>query len=143
TITSYLEGSRAQDRVILLFAGNACSIDDRAYLVPFEGELHSPDTLISFDWLYERLARCKARQKVLILDLCRLDPRRSARRPGSEAMTAVLDRTLRSPPEGVEVWSACAEKQNSLTGDMSGGSLFLEQLFEALEGRAGVQIPLG
>jgi hypothetical protein len=143
TISDYLNGSQPQDRVVLLFLGNACTIGDKAYLIPFEGEPHSSDTLIAFDWLYERLAACKARQKVLILDVCRLDPRRTTRRIGNETMNAALDKALRSPPEGVEVWSSCAQGQNSLSGDIDGGSLFIEQLFEALEGKAGRQIPLG
>ena len=48
-----------QDRVVLLFAGDAATIRGKAYLVPFEGEMHSPDTLIAFDWLYKELERCK------------------------------------------------------------------------------------
>ena len=79
----------------------------------------------------------------MILDLCRLDRQRTARRLGSEPMDDILDRALRSPPDGVEVWSACVSGQGSLTDDVAGGSLFFEQLFLALEGPAGTQVPLG
>jgi RNA polymerase sigma factor (sigma-70 family) len=144
TITDYLDSSRAQDRIILLFAGRAAVIRGKAYLVPFEGEPQSPGTLVAFDWLYKRLEGCKARQKVLIVDLCRIDRKRAVRRLGSEPMDDILDRALRSPPDGVEVWSSCVSGQGSYTDEEAvGGSLFLEQLFLTLEGPAGFQVPLG
>lgn len=144
TITDYLAGSRAQDRIVLFFAGRTAVIRGKAYLVPFEGDLSSPDTLVSLNWLYEKLEACKARQKVLILDVCRMDPKRPVIRPGSEKMDDILDRYLRSAPDGVEVWASCTSGQNSLSSTESpGGSLFLEQIFLALEGPAGLQVPLG
>src|SRR5262249_36540809 len=64
TIGDFLDTSRAQDRVLLLFAGHVIEVEEVPYLVPFEGELTDKDSLIPLSWLYERLAKCKARQKV-------------------------------------------------------------------------------
>src|SRR5204863_5068601 len=113
TISDFLNSCRAQDRILLLFAGHATEIDDDAYLVPLEGELTAKDSLIPLKWVYDQLAQCKARQKVLILDVCRFDPTRGAERPGGGTMGEKLDRTLQAPPPGVQVWSACVAGQYS------------------------------
>src|SRR5262249_31877702 len=123
TIGDFLDTSRAQDRVLLLFAGHVVEVEVVPYLVPFEGELTDKDSLIPLAWLYERLAKCKARQKVLILDTCRLDPSRGLERPGSGPMGAKLDAMLAKPPDGVQVWTACAAEQYSF--ELEGTSVFL------------------
>jgi hypothetical protein len=126
TLTAFLNGCRAQDRILVLFAGHAIAIDDTAYLVPAEGELTVKESLIPLQWVYDQLAQCKARQKVLILDVCRFDPSRGAERPGGGPMDEKLDRALKTPPPGVQVWSACVAGQYSFESD--GVSVFLDQL---------------
>jgi hypothetical protein len=130
TIRTYLETCRPQDRILLLFIGHVVEVEDAAYLVPFEGELTDKETLIPLTWVYERLAQCKARQKVLILDTCRLDPSRGLERPGSGPMGAKLDGLLAKPPEGVQVWTACTAEQYS--HELEGRSVFLAKMDEAL-----------
>ncbi len=109
------------------------------YLVPLDGAPEDgswkKETLVPLSWLYDRLARCKARQKVLILDGCRFDPDRGRERPGGVAMGAKLDAALRKPPAGVEVWSACQQEQFSYEFEIRGlapGGVFLNQLHETL-----------
>jgi hypothetical protein len=130
TVTEFLDGSRAQDRIILLWIGHVLEIDGAGYLVPLEGEPTVKETLLPLTWLYGRLAACKARQKVLILDTCRLDPTRGQERPGSGPMGAKLDALLAKPPAGVQVWSACTTDQFSYETD--DGSIFLTKLYDAL-----------
>jgi hypothetical protein len=130
TISEFLETSRPQDRIILLFLGHVVEIGAEAFLVPLEGELTVKESLIPLAWLYERLERCKARQKLLIIDTCRLDPGRGLERPGSGPMKAKLDALLQKPPAGVQLWSACVEGQYSYEAD--GGSIFLDRLLDAL-----------
>src|SRR5262249_41364355 len=127
TITEFLAGCRAQDRVLLLFAGHAVAIENDTYLVPLEGELTVTETLIPLKWVYDQLAQCKARQKVLILDVCRFDPTRGAERPGGEPMSERLDNALKTPPAGIQVWSSCVAGQYSCEFD--GTSIFLDQLY--------------
>jgi hypothetical protein len=134
TISSFLASSRAQDRVLLLFLGHAAVIDDEAYLVPIDGDPKDKATLIPLDWLYQQLADCKARQKVLVLDVCRVDPGRGTERAGGDPMDEKLDARLQAPPPGVQVWSACVAGQNSYeisTVDLRNG-VFAEALQQAL-----------
>jgi hypothetical protein len=141
TIADFLHSSREQDRIVLLFAGHAVEIEKEAYLVPIDAAVKDADakTLISFAWLYERLKECKARQKVLIVDVCRFDPARGEERPGSGVMGDVLDAKLQQPPTGVQVWSSCIKGQQAY--EFEKGSVFLQALCAAMQERVGIQYP--
>jgi hypothetical protein len=140
-VTDFLAASRPMDRVLLLFTGHAVAIDKAVYLVPIEGDLEDAKTLIPLTWVYETLARCKARQKVLVLDVCRLDPAQGKERPSTGAMGEVLDAALKNPPAGVQVWSSCVARESAL--EFGGNSLFLEGLCRVLRKKAikGIQEP--
>jgi hypothetical protein len=130
TISTFLDGCRAQDRILLLFIGHVVEVEEAAYFVPFEGDLTDKETLIPLAWLYDSLAKCKARQKVLILDTCRLDLSRGLEKPGSGPMGAKLDSSLAQPPAGVQVWTACTAEQYS--HEVEGQGVFLAKLYDAL-----------
>jgi hypothetical protein len=130
TVKAFLQTCRTQDRILVLLIGHIVEIGEEAFLVPFEGDLTVKETLIPLSWLYEQLATCKARQKVLILDTCRLDPGRGWERPGSGPMTTSVDQLLQKPPAGVRIWSACTSGQYSY--ESNGSGVFLEKLYDAL-----------
>jgi hypothetical protein len=142
TITNFLASSRPQDRLLLLFVGHYVEMGDEVFLVPIEGERDNKETLIPLTWVYKQLEECKARQKVLILDVCRFNPTRGLERPGSGpedakvegAMGPKLDALLQKPPEGVQVWSSCLPEQFSYEYDDANlnNGVFLEALHEAL-----------
>jgi hypothetical protein len=148
TVSDCLDTSRAQDRVLILFVGHAVELGENAYLVPIEGELTDSRTLIPLTWIYDRLAKCKARQKVLIVDVCRWDPSRE-QKPLSRPMDPKLGQALANPPAGVQVWSACVERQHSLEGflphamEASYGGLFFNELYEAAGSYPKKQTRLG
>jgi len=138
TISDFLDTSRDQDRIIVLFAGHALDIDKDAYLVPLEGDTSDPKTLIPLKWVYERMAKCPAWQKVLILDVCRYPPARGLEMPYPGEMGDVLDAMLQKPPAGVQVWSSCIKGQKSY--EFEGGSAFMQSLCDAMkEGLGGIQ----
>jgi hypothetical protein len=122
TLEEFLSTSRRQDHILVFFAGHAVQIDKEAYLVPFEGKLGDPKSLIALGWLYEKLRKCEARQKVLILDICRFDPARGGPRPMGDALEA----RLKAPPAGIQVMASCSAKEQSW--ESGEGSLFLESL---------------
>jgi hypothetical protein len=132
TITDFLNTSRPQDRIVLLFAGHAVEIEKEAYLVPVDAPTREadPKSLVSLSWLYDQLKACKARQKILILDVCRFDPARGEERPGSGAMGEVLDARLKQPPPGVQVWCSCVKGQQAY--EFERGSVFLQALCAAM-----------
>jgi hypothetical protein len=133
-IKDFAETSRPQDRVILFFSGHACDHDGKGYLIPIEGDKDDKDSLIAIDWVYEQLAKCKARQKVFIVDAFRFPPARGLELPATGAMTEAVDKQLDNPPAGVQVVTACVKDQQSLEFD--NGSLFQSAFKEALKGQA-------
>lgn len=151
TISDFLATSRPQDRIMILFTGHAVEVEDEPYLVPIEGELGVKDTLIPLKWVYDQLAKCKARQKVLIADICRYDPARGVERPTGGAMGEKLEAMLQKPPAGVQVWSACRAKQYSnegyvyslTSGTYLSSGIFVDQLYEAVGLDARKKVPLG
>jgi hypothetical protein len=112
-VSRFLAECRPQDRALLFFIGHAVEKDDQVYLVPIEGEVDNKETLVPLTWVYEQLQKCPACQKVLVIDVSRLNLARGLERPGSGVLAAKIDEALQNPPPGVQVWSACVKGQYS------------------------------
>jgi hypothetical protein len=140
-VAAFLRTSRPMDRVVLFFSGHAVDLGKAVYLVPLEGILDDPKTLIPLTWVYDRLANCPARQRILILDVCRFDPGQGLERVAPGPMSPAMQAALAKPPPGVQVWSSCAAGQQSI--DLFEGSLFQQALCDVLKNRAvkGIQEP--
>jgi hypothetical protein len=132
TLTDFLESSRRQDRVLVFFIGHAVELGGEPYLVPIEGELDNASTLLPLPWVYQQLEKCRARQKVLVLDVDRFNPTLGLERPGGGPLGAKFDAALKAPPPGVQVWSACVAKQLSYETDQMPMGAFLDELWTAL-----------
>jgi hypothetical protein len=130
-LKDFLDSSRAQDRVMVFFIGHAFEAGDEAYLVPIEGELDNPGTLLPIKWVYNQLAGCKARQKVLVLDVSRFSPTKGLERPDPGPLGAKFEAALKDPPPGVQVWCACSAGQRSYETDDAPLGVFLEALERA------------
>jgi hypothetical protein len=148
TIERFLGTCRPQDRIMLVFVGHALDLDGQPYLVPLEGDLTDKESLIPLKWLYDRLATCPARQKVLVLDVCRRDSARGQERPGSGPLGPLLDAALANPPMGVQVWTACTARQFSYEYDFASagnfaveGGAFLSLVAQAFQQGAGAPKP--
>ena len=98
TLTNFLDESRPQDRILVFFIGHGVAIDDDMYLAPIEGELNNAATLIPLKWVYEQMAKCPARQKVLVVDVNRLNPGHGLERPNGGPMDPKEDAALNAPP---------------------------------------------
>jgi hypothetical protein len=141
TLRDFLARSSRRDRVLVLFAGHLVEVDEAAYLVPIEGQLDDVDTLIPLQEIFKEFAACKARQKVLILDVCHSNPSRGAERPAAGPLSPRLKKILKDPPNGVQVWVACSAGQHSYElGSTPGTGLFVDALCAALD-RVGGAIP--
>lgn len=134
TVARFCGTSRPQDRILIYFGGHAFAKDGKAYLVPTEGDLNEPDTLLPLTDLWDKLRACPAQQKVVLFDVCRLSTDDNAVRPGSEPMSEELDKLLHSPPDGVQVLTSCSagqtagEFRTAPDADTPQGSAFLGAL---------------
>lgn len=148
-IKDFVADTRAQDRVVILFAGHAAAIEDKAYLIPSDGDVKDVASLVPLKWVYDQLAACKAQQKILILDVFRYSPSRGSdialTGDGDEGtLPKAFEMEIMSPPDGVQVWSACSKHQNKDNKDeeivyessieLEGGSAFLQALCASLQG---------
>ncbi len=112
-IDRFLASSRPQDRIVIVFAGHAMEKDGAAYLLPLEGEFDEMSTLIPVKDFYDKLAKCPAQEKLVILDVCRFDPGRGTERPMFGVMTEGLEKALHDCPDGVSVLTSCSAGQHS------------------------------
>lgn len=131
TVTQFLDTSREQDRIVLLFCGHALEKNGKTYLVPLEGDLDELETLMPLDWLYAKLGACKAQEKVVIFDVCRFHPERGIERPSPGPMTEALEAALHNSPNGVTVITSCSKGEQSIEMDRHAARL--------LSDREGVQ----
>jgi hypothetical protein len=147
TITDFLTTSREQDRIMIFFAGHGAHVEDKSYLVPIDGNFKNMDSLLPLKWVYDQMAKCKAQQKILVLDVFRYSPSRGMELPspgeGEEGkMLEGFDKDLMNPPAGVQVWSSCVKDQSSV--ELDEGSAFLQALCNTLQGggkMAGIATP--
>ena len=131
-IRDFATTSRGQDRITLLFSGHAIDVEGVPYLVPLDGEPGDVASLVPVREVFEQLAACKARQKVLILDVCRFDPARGLERPSGGAMTEAFEAAIAKPPAGVQVWTACSAGQHSYEDAFANGGLFVSALIDGV-----------
>src|SRR5436305_6663052 len=66
TYRRFCETCREQDRVLIYSGGHAVEKAGRAYLVPADGDLDDPASLIPLDDFWAALKGCKARQRVVV-----------------------------------------------------------------------------
>jgi hypothetical protein len=135
TIADFCATSRDQDRVLILFAGHAVEIEKEAYLIPLEGNPDEKDSLIPLKFVYDELAKCKARQKLLILDVFRFPPARGYELPGTGEMTEDFEKKLAEAPAGVQVWASCSKGQQAV--EFEAGSVFMQAMLLSLQERLG------
>ena len=141
TYQEFFKTTRGQDRIAIYFGGHALERGGKAYIAPMEAEIEGDDwekSLIPLDQFYGELAKCKATQKVVMWDVCRLNPEKGKVRPGSEPMTEALYKALTSPPPGIQAVVSCKGGENAMefnslrpdgiNGPLFSGSAFLDAL---------------
>ena len=131
-IEAFTSSSRAQDCIVLWFTGHAALAEDKACLVPIEGELDTPASLIPLETVFKSLKACKARQKVLVLDVCHYSPSVGQERPGSDPLAEAIQKQALEAPEGVQVWLPCQKDENSFETDEYPMGVFASTLHDVL-----------
>lgn len=143
TVEEFLATSSPSDHIVLVLAVHAAMLGGKGYLVPVDGELPidgaKPDAerdaklvtkMIPLSWLYDKLAACKARQKLVIFDIAQNDPEAGIVRNAPSSLDEALYKQIEAMPKGVQVWLACKPKQYSYGLSSSGqnGSVFIDSL---------------
>ena len=138
TLDSFIATTRAQDRVVVYFGAHAIEKDGKAYLVPVEGDLSDVNTLVPVSSIYAKLKDLEAAQKLVIWDVCRMNPERIRSRRDPGPMTEALFKALSAAPYGIQALISCSPGEHSLEystprgpAGLFAGSAFLDALRQA------------
>jgi hypothetical protein len=103
--------------------------------------LDEPESMIPLDWLYDRLAKCQADLKLVMIDACRdVDPflggKRSASQPdrGTEMRSFIA--SSERLPDGLILLRSCSEGETAAEDPTLGHGVFTHFLLEGMRGKA-------
>jgi hypothetical protein len=142
TLEDFADKPGPDDQVIVVFSLHGLYLEGTCYLCPMEAERAKPEvTLLSVPWVYKVLNdRCRAAQKIVILDACRKSLRKPTRAADDEgAMTRAFAEGIRRAPRGLWVLFSCAVEQVSYEDRGLRHGVFLNFILEGLAGRADKQ----
>jgi WD40 repeat protein len=134
-----LEDLTEEDSVIVALAGHGVQFrgEDRSYFCPADAKLANRETLIALDEIYEKLNKCGAGFKLLMVDACRNDPLANASRSREEVeLESVTRPQIRKPPGGVAAFFSCSEGEKAFEHDELKHGVFFNFIIEGLRGRA-------
>jgi len=122
----FLRSSRPEDRVLVFFSGHLVEKDEKLYLVPLEGNLEDPATLVPVEEVIHALRTCPAYDKLLVLDVAHRDPELGSDLPDPGPLPARAAKLAQEPVPGVRIWLSCSAGQFSHEFASSGivGSVF-------------------
>ncbi|HUY32454.1 MAG TPA: SUMF1/EgtB/PvdO family nonheme iron enzyme [Pirellulales bacterium] len=125
------------DLLLIAFSGHGVHVEGKSYLCPSDAVLDDVETLVSLDAVYERLRKCPASLKLMLVDACRDDPRLAGRRgAGGADVTTRFAADLEHPPQGIVILNSCAPGQASMEEKEFGHGVFMHFLIEGLHGGA-------
>ncbi len=129
-----LDGMRPEDTLIVALSGHGLQFkgENISYFVPVDGRLGDTKTLIPLSGpkgLSERLHRCKAKKKLMIVNASRNDPTASLDFGGTKA--DLVDEDRKEVPEGIAVIYSCSAGQTSYVDPQRKMALFVDQFVRA------------
>ena len=122
------------DQLIISFAGHGVLIDGKSYLCPSDTNLNNKNSVISRDWAFDQLEKCKAKQKVFIIDACRDEVAFGDQRALSGART--LEDPIGADTHGFILIASCDKTQQSWEHSNLKHGVFTYFLAQGLAGAA-------
>jgi len=141
-IKSVLAVAGKEDLVLVMFSGHGVHLDGKSYFCPTEADVESPPTtMVPLDLIYRQLEASAARQKLLLVDACRNDPRPPGSRDARahEQSLKGLSDQLKALPEGILALSSAAAGQISWEDDTLRHGVFAHYVMEGLSGKADAE----
>jgi hypothetical protein len=132
-IKSVLAVAGKEDLVLVMFSGHGVHLDGKSYFCPTEADLESPPTtMVPLDLIYRQLEASAARQKLLLVDACRNDPRPPGSRDARthEQSLKGLSDQLKALPVGILALSSSAAGQISWEDEQQAWAKYLGQPVE-------------
>lgn len=118
------------DQLLVVLSGHGLMINGKSGFCPEDADPDQPNsTIISIERIYEQMNLTKATNKLLIVDACRNDLRRSV--SGS-----VQPNKLPIPPPGIVLLSSCNEKEFSYEDKDLRHGVFTHFFIDGIRGNA-------
>jgi TPR repeat protein len=133
SLAAVLDKTKKDDIVLLAFAGHGLRFNDTpgSYICPLDAKPAADgiDTLISVDSLCEKLGKCSAAGKILLIDACRNGPKSD--------LASGIEGDKVKVPAGVLAMFSCSAGERSIEHKELKHGVFFHQVLEGLKGKAG------
>ena len=123
-----------EDQLIIAFSGHGVMVGDKSYLCPSDANLKDINSIVSRDWVFEQLEKCKAKQKVFIIDACRNELTFAGDRASDGAKT--LEDPIGADTHGFILIASCDKTQKSWEHSDLKHGVFTHYFAEGLSGAA-------
>jgi len=137
-IEKFVKGRSPDEVVVVVLAGHGFQQrqSEDAYFCPADARLESLETLVSIGDIVRDLKLCKAGHKVLIADVCRIDPRRSPSTAPIRELPSVSQAPLSWRPGTTSVFFSCCPGQAAWEDASVGHGVYMHHLVKGLDGGA-------
>ena len=139
TLDAFVALPGPDDQVVVAFSLHGVEVRGTPYLCPIDADPDKPEaTMLPIPWLYKTLTRCRAAQKIVILDACRKSLRTEDRGVVVEQkpMSRLFAESIRQVPKGLVVLFSCGSGQVSYEDPGLRHGVFMNFILEGLAGRA-------
>ncbi|HUU91000.1 MAG TPA: SUMF1/EgtB/PvdO family nonheme iron enzyme, partial [Phycisphaerae bacterium] len=132
SVDQFAKLAEPEDTVLVFFSGHGMMAEDetgagkKGYLMAVDSD-RDPANNISIDWLKERLGACKAKTKLLVLDVCHA---------GSAKDVGGLAPSLAAGLASVAVLASCAADEISYVDEKEDHGVFAGRFIKGLAGEA-------
>ena len=123
-----------EDQLLIAFSGHGVMVKDKSYLCPSDTNLKDINSIVSRDWVFEQLEKCKAKQKVFIIDACRNELTFGGDRASDGAKT--LEDPIGADTHGFILIASCDKTQKSWEHPDLKHGVFTHYFAEGLSGAA-------
>ena len=123
-----------EDQLFIAFSGHGVMVQDKSYLCPNDANLKDINTVVSREWVFEQLDKCKAKQKVFLIDACRSELTFGGDRASDGAKT--LEDPIGADTHGFILIASCDKQQKSWEHPDIQHGVFTHFFAEGLSGAA-------
>jgi formylglycine-generating enzyme required for sulfatase activity len=133
-----LKELRPEDTLVVAFSGHGVRFKGEkvTYFCPLDAQLSERKTLIGLNLIYGQLKECKAKQKLLLVDACRSEPRSGAAKSLRTVSLEKLGLASQAPPEGIAALFSCSDGEDSLEDPDLGHGVFFYHVLKGWRGEA-------
>jgi len=129
------------DLIIVALSGHGAKIGGKSYFCPLDARADDPEgTMIAVEELYDKLEKCPARLKIVLVDACRNKFLPVDSRPLAEQDKSIdgFAKSLTDGvfPKGVALLTSCTSGERSWEDSDFGHGVFMHFVLQGLSGKA-------